>query len=121
MRRTYCVRGLLALVVASCLWASLSAASGVHRLERVMLSVKEPPRVERTEVVQRGTHWVLPLRVMDPGRLVVKAGEQLLAECYLGWGEDGRLRVGPLTADSPIALPRVTTLKGVRPRPHPPA
>jgi hypothetical protein len=107
MRRTHRVRSIQALVVASCLWASLSAASGERRLERVTLSVKEPRRVDRTEVVQRRTQWVLPLRVMDPGLLVVKAGDQILAECYLGWGEDERLRVGPLTADSPIALPRV--------------
>jgi hypothetical protein len=94
-------------VVASGLWASLSVASGEQKLERVTLSVKEPRQEHRAQVVRRGVPWVLPLRVVEPGRLVVKAGEQVLAECYLGWGEDERLRVGPVTADSPLALPRV--------------
>jgi hypothetical protein len=107
MRGTCRIRGLQVLVVASGLWASMAAASGEQKLERVTLSVKEPRQEARTELVRRGVPWVLPLRVMDPGRLIVKAGDQLLAECYLGWGEDERLRVGPLTADSPIALPRV--------------
>ncbi len=107
MRGTHRVRGLQVLVVASGLWAGLSVASSEQRLERVTLSVKEPRHEVRAEVVRRGIAWVLPLRVVDPGRLVVKAGDQVLAECYLGWGEDERLRVGPVTADSPIALPRV--------------
>ncbi len=107
MRGTRRVRGLQALVVASGLWASLSVASGEQKLERVTLSVKAPRQEHRMEMVRRGVPWVLPLRVVDPGRLVVKAGDQLLAECYLGWGEDERLRVGPVTADSPLALPQV--------------
>jgi hypothetical protein len=101
------VRGLQVLVVVSGLWASLSVASSEQKLERVTLSVKEPRQEARTEVVRRGVARVLPLRVVDPGRLVVKAGDQLLAECYLGWGEDERLRVGPLMPDSPLSLPRV--------------
>lgn len=107
MSETHRIRGLQALVVASGLWASLSVASGEPKLERVTLSVKEPQQEHRAEVVRRGAPWVLPLRVVDSGRLIVRAGEQVLAECYLGWGEDGRLRVGPLAPDSPIALPRV--------------
>lgn len=107
MSGTRRVRGLQVLVVASGLWASLSVASSEQELERVTLSVKEPRQEARTEVVRRGVARVLPLRVVDPGRLVVKAGDQLLTECYLGWGEDGRLRVGPLMPDLPRSLPRV--------------
>lgn len=110
MRGPQCGRRLQALVVASCLWASLSAASGEQRLERVTLSVEEPRLEHRAQVVRRGVAWVLPLRGVDPGRLVVKAGDRHLVECYLGWGEDERLRVGPLTEDSPLALPRVVNL-----------
>jgi hypothetical protein len=50
---------------------------------------------------------VLSLRVVDPGRLVVKAGEEVLAAGALGWGEDGRLRVDVLEAWPSEALPRV--------------
>ena len=78
-----------------------------RRLARVLLSVKEQPRVEHVEVVQAGVPWVLPLRVMDPGRLVVKAGDQVIAECSLGWGEDNKLRVSSLAAHPTIPLPRV--------------
>ncbi|HEY8208105.1 MAG TPA: hypothetical protein VIG99_11530, partial [Myxococcaceae bacterium] len=104
------LRGLRAFLVAAiCLWAGLGAAGGgERRLARVLLSAKEQRRVDSAEVVQAGVPWVLPLRVMDPGRLVVKAGEQVIAECFLGWGEDSRLLVGPLTAHSrPVPLPRV--------------
>jgi hypothetical protein len=97
------LRGLRALLVAaSCLWAGLGAAGDERRLARVLLSVKEQPRVEQREVVQAGVPWVLPLRVVDPGRLVVKAGGQVIAECALGWGEDNKLRVSPLAAPSTI-------------------
>ncbi len=107
MQGTQRVRGLQSLVLMGCLWASLGVASGELKLERVTLSVKEPRQQASMQVVRRGVAWVLPLRVVEPGRLVVKAGDQVLAKCFLGWGEDERLRVGPLTADSPLALPRV--------------
>jgi hypothetical protein len=109
MRGPCRARGLQALVVASGLWAGLGVAGGEQRLERVTLSVREPREERRAEVVRRGVPWLLPLRVVDPGKLVVKAGEQLLAECLLGWGEDERLRVDPVTAGSPVALPRVVS------------
>jgi hypothetical protein len=109
MRGTCRVRGLQALVVASGVWAGLGVAGGEQTLERVTLSVKEAREERRAEVVRPGVPWVLPLRVVDPGKLVVKAGEQLLAECFLGWGEDERLRVGPVTAGSPVPLPRVVS------------
>ncbi|HYO53388.1 hypothetical protein [Archangium sp.] len=50
---------------------------------------------------------MLSLRVVDPGRLVVKAGAEVIAAGALGWGEDQRLRVDPLEAYPPEALPRV--------------
>jgi len=102
------------LVAASCLRVGLGLAGGERRLERVLLSVKEPPRVNHAEVVQAGVPWVLALRVMDPGRLVVKAGGQVVAECSLGWGEDNKLRVGPLAANTPIPLPRVVNREAGR-------
>jgi hypothetical protein len=95
------------LVVASSLWAGLSAAGGEHRLERVTLSIDQPRQEARAEVVHGGVPSVLPLRVVEPGRLVVRAGEQVLAECFLWWGEDERLRVTPEPPDSFVSLPRV--------------
>ncbi|WP_143177390.1 hypothetical protein [Cystobacter ferrugineus] len=50
---------------------------------------------------------MLALRVVDPGRLVVKAGGEVIAAAALGWGEDQRLRVDSLEAFPPEALPRV--------------
>ncbi|HEX5751404.1 MAG TPA: hypothetical protein VFZ09_34600 [Archangium sp.] len=50
---------------------------------------------------------MLALRVVDPGRLVVKAGAEVIAAAALGWGEDQRLRVDSLEAYPPEALPRV--------------
>jgi hypothetical protein len=100
-------------VVASCLLASLSAAGSELRLERVTLSVEEQPQGDGARVEQgRGSlppeGVVLPLRVVDPGRLVVTVGEQRLTDCHLGFGESGALLVGFLEVDSPLAaLPRV--------------
>ncbi|WNG59448.1 hypothetical protein F0U59_35605 [Archangium gephyra] len=51
----------------------------------------------------------LSLRVVDPGRLVVKAGDEIIAASDLNWGEDKRLRVDPSTAHPPAALPRVVS------------
>jgi hypothetical protein len=104
------VRSLQALLVASCLVAGLSAAGGEPRRERVPLAVEARPREEdaqrpRLEVWREG--GVLSLRVVDPGRLVVKAGARVIAVSALGWGEDGRLRLEPLAAHPPTALPRV--------------
>jgi hypothetical protein len=45
--------------------------------------------------------------VVDPGRLVVKAGAEVLAAGALGFGEDQRLRMEPLEAWPPEVLPRV--------------
>jgi len=99
-------------VVASCLLASLSAAGGELRLERVTLSVEQRPRGDGARV-EAGPGplppegVVLPLRVVDPGRLVVTVGEQRLTDCHLGFGESGALRLDSLEADSPLPPPRV--------------
>ncbi|HYO52941.1 hypothetical protein [Archangium sp.] len=86
----------------------MSAAGEGLRRERVTLSAEARPPAEalspRLEDWQEG---VLSLRVVDPGRLVVKAGAEVIAAGALGWGEDQRLRVDPLEAYPPEALPRV--------------
>ncbi|HEX5750701.1 MAG TPA: hypothetical protein VFZ09_31025 [Archangium sp.] len=114
MYKAYRLRSLQALVVASCLWLSLSAAGGELRLEPVTLSVKQRAEVDAVQVVRAGVPvpgaWeavVLPLRVVDSGRLRVEAGAQVVAACSLGFGEDELLRVEPLEADSHLPLPRV--------------
>ncbi|HLM45094.1 MAG TPA: hypothetical protein VK458_14565, partial [Myxococcaceae bacterium] len=110
MRKAHGGRSLQALVVASCLLASLSAAGGELRLERVTLSVEQRPRGDGARV-EAGPGplppegVVLPLRVVDPGRLVVTVGEQRLTDCHLGFGESGALLLDSLEADAP--LPRV--------------
>jgi hypothetical protein len=90
--------------------AGLSAAGGQPGLERVTLSVEARPR-EADAQHPRLEVWpeqgVLSLRVVDPGRLLVKAGEEVLAAGALGWGEDGRLRMDVLQASPPTLLPRV--------------
>ncbi len=102
------VRNLQALLVASGLVASLSAAGGEPRRAKVTLSVEARPREEahspRLEVWRE--EGVLSLRVVDPGRLVVKAGVEVIAAGALGWGEDQRLRIEPLVAYPPTAMPR---------------
>jgi len=99
-------------VVASCLLANLSAAGGELRLERVTLSVEQRPRGDGARVQEgRGPlppeGVVLPLRVVDPGRLMVKVGEHLLTDCHLGFGEAGALLLDSPEADSPLPPPRV--------------
>jgi hypothetical protein len=102
-------RSLQALLVASFLVASMSAAGEEPRRERVTLSVEAHIRAEahspRLEVWQE--EGMLSLRVVDPGRLVVKAGAEVIAASALGWGEDQRLRVDPLASWPLAALPRV--------------
>jgi hypothetical protein len=75
-----------------------------------MLSVQAHPR-EADAQRPRPEAWpeegVLSLRVVDPGRLVVRAGAEVIAAGALGWGEDERLRVDALEAYPPTALPRV--------------
>ncbi len=109
MREAACAKSLQALLVTSFLVASMSAASGELRRERVTLSVDARPREDahspRLEVWQE--EGVLSLRVVEPGRLVVRAGAEIIAAGALGWGEDQRLRVDPLEAYPPTALPRV--------------
>ncbi|HLM45566.1 MAG TPA: hypothetical protein VK458_16955, partial [Myxococcaceae bacterium] len=112
MRKAHGGRSLQALVVASCLLASLSAAGGELRLERVTLSVEQRPRGDGARV-EAGPGplppegVVLPLRVVDPGRLVVEVGGQRLTDCHLGFGESGALLLDSLEADSPLPPPRV--------------
>ena len=52
---------------------------------------------------------MLSLRVMDPGRLVVEAGDEVIAAGDLNWGEDKRLRVDPIKGQPPTPLPRVVS------------
>ena len=108
-RNTSRPRNLQTLLVVSCLVAGLRAAGGEPGRERVTLSVRERPRAEalgpRQEIWREG--GVLALRVVDPGRLVVKAGAEVLAAGALGFGEDQRLRMEPLEAWPPEVLPRV--------------
>ncbi|KFA88989.1 hypothetical protein [Archangium violaceum] len=96
---------LLAVVCA--LWAGASAADEVPGVARVRLSVDEPPRVEGVAEVRAG--GVLRLRAVVPGRLEVKVGGEVEAECHLGWGEDERLRVDEVEEETPSPLPRVVS------------
>jgi len=112
MRQAHRGRSLQALVVASCLLASLSAASGELRLERVTLSVeqrspRDGARVEEGRGPLPPEGVVLPLRVVDPGRLVVTVGEQRLTDCHLGFGEAGALLLDSLEDDPSLPLLRV--------------
>ncbi|HEX5747980.1 MAG TPA: hypothetical protein VFZ09_17190 [Archangium sp.] len=88
--------------------ASMSAAGAELRRVRVTLSAEAHSRAEalspRLEDWKEG---MLSLRIVDPGRLVVKAGAEVIAAGALGWGEDQRLRVDPLEAYPPETLPRV--------------
>ncbi|WPB73411.1 hypothetical protein KYC5002_30680 [Archangium violaceum] len=101
-------RGFKALLLASCLVVSMSAAGEELRRVRVTLSAEAHSRAEalspRLEDWKEG---VLALRVVDPGRLVVKAGAEVIAAAALGWGEDQRLRVDSLDSYPPEALPRI--------------
>ncbi|WP_152622025.1 hypothetical protein [Archangium violaceum] len=100
--------GFQALLLASCLVVSMSAAGAELRRVRVTLSAEAHSRAEALS--PRLEDWkdgVLALRVVDPGRLVVKAGAEVIAAAALGWGEDQRLRVDSLDAYPPAALPRV--------------
>jgi hypothetical protein len=78
----------------------------------VLLSVEAHPReadAQHPHLEVWPEQGVLSLRVVDPGRLLVKAGAQLIAAGALGWGEDGRLRVDVLQASPPTLLPRVVS------------
>ncbi|HYO54898.1 hypothetical protein [Archangium sp.] len=68
--------------------------------------MREEARSPRLEDWQGG---VLSLRVMDPGRLVVEAGDEVIAAGDLNWGEDERLRVDPIKGYPPTPLPRVVS------------
>ena len=102
-------KGLQALLIAALLVSAWSAAGGEPRRERVTLSVQARSREEGTQrsLAMWQEEGVLSLRVVDPGRLVVKAGVRVLAAGALGWGEDQRLRVDALEGYLPEALPRV--------------
>src|SRR5690242_13892448 len=109
VRWSRCAAGSLQVLLAvSCLVASMSATGEESRRVRVTLSAEAHSRAEalspRLEDWKEG---VLALRVVDPGRLVVKAGGEVIAAAALGWGEDQRLRVDSLEAYPPEALPRV--------------
>ncbi|WP_152622397.1 hypothetical protein [Archangium violaceum] len=88
----------------------MSAAGEELGRVRVTLSAEAHSRARaaspRPEEWKEGS---LALRVVDPGRLVVKAGDDIIAAGDLNWGEDKRLRVDPSTAHPPAALPRVVS------------
>ncbi|WP_152622575.1 hypothetical protein [Archangium violaceum] len=52
---------------------------------------------------------VLSLRVMDPGTLVVEAGDEVIAAGEFLWGEGTRLRVEPRRGYPPAPLPRLVS------------
>lgn len=53
----------------------------------------------------------LSVRVVEPGRLVVKAGAGVIATGVLGWGEDHRLwGFNPPAAPSPLPFPHFTAM-----------
>ena len=109
MREARCGRRFQALLLVGLLVVGWDAAGGEPRRKRILLSVRARPREEDTHR-SREAVWqegVLSLRVVDPGRLVVKAGSQVLAAGSLGWGEDQRLRVDALEGFPPTLLPRV--------------
>jgi len=88
----------------------MGAAGEESRRVRVMLSAdahaRGGARSPRLEDWQGG---VLSLRVVDPGTLVVAAGDETIAAGELLWGEGTRLRVEPLRGHPPAALPRVVS------------
>jgi hypothetical protein len=87
-------RSLQALLVASCLVASMNATGEELGREQVTLSMEALPRAEALSPhMEDWREGVLSLRVMDPGRLVVRVGAEVIAASALGWGEDQRLRV----------------------------
>jgi hypothetical protein len=108
----YRLKTFQAFLLANYLWGCLSTGGSERRLERVTLSVNEPQRVEEAQspcikIKSCQKEIVLPLRVVEPGRLVVRAGAQVIIDVYLGWGEDRRLRVDPVEPNSPTVPPRV--------------
>ncbi|WP_329726040.1 hypothetical protein, partial [Archangium sp.] len=52
---------------------------------------------------------MLSLRVMDPGTLVVEAGDEVIAAGELLWGEGTRLRVEQRRGHPPAPLPRLVS------------
>ncbi|WNG59863.1 hypothetical protein F0U59_37945 [Archangium gephyra] len=104
------VKVLQALLLASCLVASMSAAGEELRRERVTLSFNAHARAKAP--LPRVEDWkgdLLSLRVMDPGTLVVEAGDEVIAAGELLWGEGTRLRVEPRRGYPPAPLPRLVS------------
>jgi hypothetical protein len=80
------------------------------RRERVTLSLKAHPRANAPST--RVEEWkgdVLSLRVMDPGTLVVEAGDEVIAAGEFLWGEGTRLLVAPRRGYPPAPLPRLVS------------
>ena len=86
----------------------MSAAGEELSRVRVTLSADAHARAlsPRMENWQGG---VLSLRVVDPGTLVVEAGDEVVAAGELLWGEGTRLRVEQRRAYPPAPLPRVVS------------
>ncbi|MCY1083791.1 hypothetical protein [Archangium lansingense] len=110
MREAAHAKSLQALLLASCLVASTSASGEELRREQVTLSAEAHARAKAPS--PRVEDWkgdVLSLRVMDPGTLVVEAGDEVVAAGELLWGEGTRLRVEPRRGYPPAPLPRLVS------------
>ena len=105
MPRFHWTRGLQVLLLASGLVATPSVAGEESRRERVTLSVEAAPQVDSP--IPRLENWrqgVLSLRVVDPGRLMVTAGAEVIAAGSLRFDEELHLHVDPLE-DYPLESP----------------
>lgn len=101
---------LQVLLVVSGLVASMSAAGEESRRVRVTLSAEAHARAKAPSPhLEDWNASVLSLRVMDPGTLVVEAGDEVIAAGELLWGEGTRLRVEPRRGYPPAPLPRLVS------------
>ncbi|WP_152622338.1 hypothetical protein [Archangium violaceum] len=94
--------------MTSYLLTSMSAAGEESGRVRVTLSGEVHARAQALR--PRLEDWkggVLSLRVMDPGTLVVEAGDEVVAAGELNWGEGTRLWVEPRRGHPPAPLPRL--------------
>jgi hypothetical protein len=92
--------------VACALSVGTSAAGESPSLARVRLEAEAPARVESVGEIRAG--GVLRLRLVESGRLEVRVGRQVVVDCYVMWGEAGRMMFEDL-AWRPRLLPRVVS------------
>ncbi|HEX5753288.1 MAG TPA: hypothetical protein VFZ09_44220, partial [Archangium sp.] len=96
--------------MTSYLLTSMSAAGEESRRVRMTLSGEVHARAKA--LGPRLEDWkggVLSLQVMDPGTLVVEAGDEVVAAGELNWGEGTRLWVEPRRGHPPAPLPRLVS------------